>query len=134
MLRIAISCGEGFSSGFLARHLQAQTVKEGLDNEVSFVFIPFYQLHDRQDEVDAAIIMPHIEEMARKSEDTFTIPLYPLPYKVAVKPSVRDFIEDTEDIIALADGRGGLFTFPGEEYTASVSRLVSHRHWLDQHA
>ena len=134
MLRIAICCGEGFSSGFFARHLQKETEKEGLDKEVSFTFIPFYQLHDRQDEVDAAIIMPHMEEKVRNSKDTFTIPMYPLPFKVAVKPSVRDYMEDVEDIITLANGRGGLFTFPGEERTALVSRLVSHRQWLRQNA
>ncbi len=134
MLRIAICCGEGFSSGFFARHLQSEVEKEGLQNEVSFTFIPFYQLHDRQDEVDAAIIMPHMEDKVKKVADTFSIPMYPLPYKVAVKPSVRDYIEDVEDIITLANGRGGLFTFPGEERTASVSRLVSHRQWLEQTA
>ena len=134
MLRIAISCGEGLSSGFFAHHLQEEVVKEGLENEVSFIYIPFYQLHYRQDEVDAAIIMPPIEDKVKRSTDTFTIPIYPMPYKVVVKPSVRDYIEDVEDIIALANGKGGLFTFPGEEHTASISRLVSHRSWLAQNA
>ena len=130
MLRIAICCGEGFSSGFLSRHLTETTILEQLQNEVSFVFIPFFQLYDRQDEVDIAMLMPHIEPMAKNDDREYRIPLYIIPFKVVIKPKARDFMDDAEDIIALANGKGGLFHFEGEERTAQVSRLISHRRWL----
>ena len=39
-------------------------------------------------------------------------------------------IEDAEDLLALANGKGGLICFEGEERFQYVSRLVSHRKWL----
>jgi cellobiose-specific phosphotransferase system component IIB len=130
MIRIAISCGEGFSSGFLANYLQKETVQQGLQDKVSFVRIPFYQLKDKQDEVDIAMIMPHIEWKLKEAQGEFRIPLYVIPFKAIVKPTLQDFIDDAEDILAMADGRGGRFCFPGEEHTAAVSRLCSHRAWI----
>lgn len=132
MLKIAISCGEGFASGFLAKHLQEEVVKAGMEDVVSFERIPFWQLAERQNEVDIAMILPHIEWKVKESKDTFNIPLYISPYKVAVKPSFMDFYEDAQDIIAMANGKGGLFAFPGEAKTAYVTRLVSHRTWVAQ--
>ncbi|MBR2811795.1 MAG: hypothetical protein IKD69_10475 [Solobacterium sp.] len=131
MLRIAISCGEGFSSGFLAQHLEQEVVKKGMEKDVSFIFIPFYQLEERQDEVDIAMIMPHIEPQIKDNGSAFRIPLYVVPFKVIVKPGVIAFIEDAEDILAM--GRSGLVHFPGEERTQSVSRLISHREWAKNH-
>ena len=130
MLKIAISCGEGFSSGFLSRHLTQSVVKEKLQDQVSFIFIPFYQLYDRQDEVDVAMIMPHMEPKAKSDKREYRIPMYIIPYKVVIKVTVRDFMEDAEDIIALSGGKGGVYCFPGEERLISVTRLVSHRKYI----
>ncbi len=130
MLRVAICCGEGFASGFLSRHLAEATVKEGLQERVSFIFIPFFQLYDRQDEVDIAMLMPHVETHARSDEREYRIPLYVIPFKVVIKPKAADFLADAEDIIELADGKGGLICFEGEENTALVRRLVSHREYI----
>lgn len=130
MLKIAICCGEGFASGFLSRYLAEATVAENLQDEVTFIFIPFYELYDRQDEVDIAMILPHIEPHVKRDSREYRIPIYIIPFKVVIKPKVADYLADAEDIMALADGRTGLICFPGEEHTAIVSRLVSHRDWL----
>ena len=132
MIRIAICCGEGFSSGFLSRYLAENTIKEKLQDQVSFIFIPVYQLYDRQDEVDIAMIMPHMEPQIKSSGLDYKIPLYVIPYKVVIKPKVEDYLEDAEDILELADGKGGLIYFDGEEHVAFVSRLVSHRKAMAQ--
>ena len=130
MIRIAICCGEGFSSGFLARHLAQAAEHENLQDQVSFIYIPLFQLEERQDEIDIAMIMPHMEPKARAKQDAFHIPLYVIPYKVIVKPTAKDFMEDAEDILSMASGSGGLFSFPEELRTQTVSRLQSHRRWL----
>ena len=132
MLRIAICCGEGFASGFLSRHLAESTIRENLQDKTSFIFTPFYQLYDRQDEVDVAMILPHIEPQVKAEKRPFRIPLYIIPFKVVIKPKAADYLADAEDIVALANGEGGLHCFPGEERTVNVSRLVSHREWLEK--
>ncbi len=132
MLRIAICCGEGFASGFLSRHLAESTVKEHLTDKVSFKFIPFYQLYDRQDEVDIAMSLPHIEPQIKAETREFHIPIYIIPFKVVIKPKAAEYLADAEDIMELAQGKGGLICFPGEEHLAYVSRLVSHREYVKQ--
>lgn len=127
MLRIAISCGEGFSSGYLAKHLQSECLKQHLEDSVFFVRIPYYELHEFQDEVDIAMIMPHIEWKLKNPTCDWKIPLYVIPFKAILVPTVQDFIEDAEDILAMANGRGGKFCFPGEEKTVFVNRTCSHR-------
>ncbi len=130
MIRIAICCGEGFASGFLSRYLAEATVKEKLQDEVSFIFIPVYQLAERQDEVDIAMILPHMEPRLKNYQSEYKIPLYILPYKVVIKPAARDYLEDAEDIIAMSGGKGGIYCFPGEEHLLHVTRLVSHRKFV----
>ena len=78
MLKIAICCGEGFASGFLSKYLAEGTVKEHLQDQVEFIFIPFYQLYDRQDEVDIALALPHIEPQIKSdtSKREYRIPIY----------------------------------------------------------
>lgn len=120
-------------SGFLSRHLAENTVKEQLQDKVSFIFIPFYQLYDRQDEVDIAMLLPHIEPHARNDQREYRIPMYIIPFKVVIKPKVADYVADAEDIIELSGGKGGLYCFPGEERAAWVTRLESHRSWVASH-
>jgi len=132
MIRIAISCGEGFSSGFLANYLKKEMIQEHLEDRLSVERIPFFQLINRQDEVDLAMIMPHIEWKIKDAHCTWNIPLYVIPYKAILKPTIYDFLEDAEDILKLSNGRTGRVYFPEEQRTASVSRLMSHRKWLAQ--
>lgn len=127
MLRIAISCGEGFASGFLAKRLSQQLVKDGLKDKTSFVFIPWNQLYDRQDEVDIAMLMAHVEVHAKADKREYKIPLYVIPYKVASMTPAKVYFEDAEDIIALSGGKGGLICFPDETDTEHTSRAKSHR-------
>lgn len=133
MLRIAISCGEGFSSGFLAKHLQEEIKKEGLGEEYSIERIPFFQLEQRQDDVDIAMIMPHIEWKIKDAKADWKIPLYVIPYKVMLKPSLYDYLEDAKDILELANGKTGRVCFPGECRTNKVQRLESYRKWHKEH-
>ena len=130
MIRIAICCGEGFASGFLSRYLAEATVKENLQDEAQFIFIPYYQLYDRQNEVDVALALPHIHPKVQGETREFKIPIYIIPFKVAIKPTARDYLEDAEDILKLANGKGGLFAFPDEERFQYINRLVSHRKWV----
>ncbi|MCR5795647.1 MAG: hypothetical protein K6G61_09945 [Solobacterium sp.] len=130
MIRIAICCGEGFASGYLARHLAQTAIKENLQDEVCFIFIPFFQLYDRQDEVDIAMCMQHVDVHIKRDTRPYKIPIYIIVFKVAIKPSAREYFEDAEDILKLANGRGGLIGFPDEDQPQFVSRLVSHRKWL----
>jgi len=132
MIRIAICCGEGFSSGFLSRHLAKSTMTENLQNEVSFIFIPFFQLYDRQDEADIAMYMPQVEPKVLGDKREYKIPLYPIPYKVVIKPTARDYLEDAEDILALANGKGGYIRFMDEERTYYINRLESHRKYISK--
>lgn len=132
MIRIAICCGEGFASGFLARHLTQTAIKENLQDEVSFVFIPFFQLYDRQDEVDIAMCMLHVEPHIKKDTREYKIPIYIITFKVAIKPTAKQYLWDAQDILELANGKGGLIGFPDEGMPEFVKRLVSHREWLQQ--
>ncbi|MBR4446127.1 MAG: hypothetical protein IKS37_09585 [Solobacterium sp.] len=133
MIRIAICCGEGFASGFLSRHLAESTVKEHLQEQVSFIFIPYFQLYERQDEADIAMLMPHIEPMAKEDKKEYHIPLYIIPFKVVIMPPAADYLSDAEYILEETGGKGGLFYFPGEEKTAFVNRIGSRRKWEAAH-
>ena len=126
-MRIAICCGEGFASGFLAKRLNTQLVKEGLKEHVSFIFIPFIQLYKRQDEADIAMLMAHVEVSAKADSREYSIPMYVMPYKVAAATPARTYFEDAEDLLEIAGGKGGLVTFPDEQAAAYVSRSKSHR-------
>ncbi|MCF0109454.1 MAG: hypothetical protein HUJ57_05165 [Erysipelotrichaceae bacterium] len=127
MLRIGITCGHGFASGFLSKRLQDLAKREHLEDKVTFVKIPYYELIRRQNEVDIAMLMPHVEHYALADNDKFSIPLYIIPFKVVAGVKARAFLEDAEDILAVANGKCGICRFPDEENIEQVHRLVSHR-------
>lgn len=131
--KIAVSCGEGFASGYLAAHLNIFAAQEGISEKVLFHRIPYPDLYAHQDEFEMAMILPHIEWKVKEDTKQYKIPLYVIPFKVAVKPKAADFAQDCADILKMAHGKGGLFHFPGEERTQSVKRLVSYREWLAEH-
>lgn len=130
MIRVAISCGEGFASGFLAKRLETGVIKNHYQDRVSFERIPYPDLYDNQDRFDVAMILPHIEWKVNEDKKEYKIPLYIIPFKVPVAASVEDYIEDAEDIIKEANGKGGKFSFNDEPRTANVIRLMSHRRWV----
>lgn len=130
---IAVSCGEGFASGYLAQHLNEYAKQEGIADKVSFTRIPYPDLYDHQDEFEMAMILPHIEWKVKADTKQYKIPLYVIPFKVAVKPRAADFVQDCADIIKMAHGKGGVFHFPGEERTTAVKRLVSYAEWISEH-
>ncbi len=133
--RIAVSCGEGFASGYLAGHLNIFAAQEGISDKVIFTRIPYPDLYAHQDEFDMAMVLPHIEWKVKEDKKEYKIPLYIIPFKVAIKPRASDFVQDCADIMALARerGHGGLIYFPGEERTQSVTRLCSHAQWVAEH-
>lgn len=132
MLKIAICCGEGFASGFLANKLTNDAKREGIDNLVSFTRIPFDDLYKHQDEFNIGMVLKHIEWKVKESSYPFKIPIYIIPYSAPAAPSVYDYIDDAQDILLIANGKGGVFRFPGEERTANVVRLMSYRKWWNQ--
>ena len=133
--RIAVSCGEGFASGFLAGHLNIFAAQEGISDKVIFIRIPYMDLYEHQHEFDMAMILPHIEWKVKEDTKEYDIPLYIIPFKVIIKPRAADFVQDCADIMALARerGKGGLIRFPGEERTSEVTRLCSHAQWVAEH-
>lgn len=133
--RIAVCCGEGFASGYLAAHLNIFAAQEGISDKVVFIRIPYPDLYKQQDDVEMAMILPHIEWKVKADTKEYKIPLYVIPFKVAVKPKASDFVQDCAEIMQMAQerGHGGLICFPGEERTQSVSRLVSHAQWVAEH-
>ena len=128
--RIAVCCGEGFASGFLASHLNIFAAQEGISDKVVFIRIPYPDLYAHQDEFDMAMILPHIEWKVKEDKKEYRIPLYIIPFKVILRPRASDFIQDCADILFMAHGKGGLFCFPGEERTSEVTRLCSHAQWV----
>lgn len=128
--QIAISCGEGFASGFLADHLNKFAQQEGIADKVKFTRIPYVDLYDHQDEYEMAMILPHIEWKVKEDKKQYRIPLYIIPFKVAVAPRASDFVQDCADILSMAKGKGGLYHFPEEDRTCEVKRLCSHAQWV----
>lgn len=132
MLKIAIVCGGGFSSSSLAAHMEKQVKENHLEDKVSFEFIPIAHLLDRMNEVDIAMVCPHMEYEIRKHAGDFTIPVTIIPPRLYGLMLARDYIEDAEDLIEI--WKKGTDTnyvkFPDEPRPLSVKRTVSHRRWL----
>ena len=146
MLRIAICCGGGFSSSTMAAHLNKQLEEKGLTDEVFLEFIPFGNLYgggevafssgvqrDRQDEVDVALLCPHLEYPADRAvkEGKIRIPLFVLPMRMYGLVDIENFIEEAEDVLELwNNGAQNVITFPDEPRSMVAPRTVSHRRWV----
>ena len=98
MLRIAICCGGGFSSSALAAHLEKESEEKGLKERATFIFIPILHLLDRMNEVDVAMVCPHMEMQVRKDAPKYTIPVTIIPPRLYGLMPAQSFIEDAEDI------------------------------------
>ena len=131
MLKIAICCGGGFSSSALAAHLEKETKEKHLEDRANFIFIPINNLIKRMDEVDVALVCPHMEFKVRTDAPKYTIPVSIIPPRLyGLMPAV-DFIEDAEDIHALwKAGKPNMVTFDDEPRPLTVKRTVSHRRKL----
>ena len=148
MIRIAICCGGGFSSSTMAAHLNKQLKEKGLEDEVFLEFIPFGNLYgggevafssgvmtDRQDEVDVALLCPHLEYPAKTAvkEGKIRIPLFILPMRMYGRVDIENFVEEAEDVLELwNNGTPNVVTFPDEPRSMTAPRTVSHRRWLAQ--
>ncbi|MCF0114416.1 MAG: hypothetical protein HUJ56_03605, partial [Erysipelotrichaceae bacterium] len=113
--------------GFVARRLQELVKKEHLEDVANFRVIPYYELKERQNEVDIAMLLPQIEPKAIVEQNEFSIPMYVIPFKAITRVKAQAFIEDAEDILALAKGKKGIQQFPNETQHVLVNRSVSHR-------
>lgn len=146
MLRIAICCGGGFSSSTMAAHLNNQLKEKGLDDEVYLEFIPFGALRDgptgafnvrtnRQEEVDVALLCPHLEFSAKRAADQgqLHIPVFVLPMRLYGLVDIENLIEEAEDVLELwKSGAPNPVVFPDELRSMTSMRTVSHRRWLAQ--
>ena len=131
MIRIAICCGGGFSSSTLVNHIQKTMEKEGLQNKATFEFIPFVHLKDRQDEVDIAMLCPHLEWAAKQHVTEYRIPLYIIPPKLYGLMPAEDFIEDAQDSLQMWQKEPvNVMHFEDEPRTLSITRMVSHQRML----
>lgn len=148
MLRIAICCGGGFSSSTMAAHLNKQLKEKHLEDKVFLEFIPFGNLYkggegafvngvttDRQDEVDVALLCPHLEYPAKTAvkEGKLRIPVFVLPMRMYGLVDIENFIEEAEDVLALwKAGTPNVVTFPDEPRSMTAPRTISHRRWIAQ--
>ena len=143
MLRIAICCGGGFSSSTMAANLEKQVQAKGLQDEVSFQFIPFSglwggsdaffsgKINERQDEVDVALLCPHLEYQLRQNLDKLRIPCFVLPMKLYGALPVDHLIEEAEDVLELWNGgMKNPILFPDEPRSMTAPRTMSHRRWV----
>lgn len=132
MLRIAICCGGGFSSSALAAHLEKETKEKNLGERVSFIFIPIDHLLDRMNEVDIAMVCPHMEWKVRSDAPKYTIPVTIIPPRLYGLMPATDFIDDAEDLYELwKNGAENMVTFPDEPRPLQVKRTTSHRRMLN---
>ena len=150
MLRIAICCGGGFSSSTMAAHLNKQLKEKHLEDKVFLEFIPFGNLYgeqsafvngnvkrDRQNEVDVALLCPHLEYPAREAvqKGLLHIPVFILPMRMYGLVDIENFIEEAEDVLELwNNGAQNVITFPDEPRSMTAPRVVSHRRWVAQQA
>lgn len=133
MIRIAICCGGGFSSSALAAHLDKEVQEKNLSGRARFIFIPIGQLVKRQDEVDIAMVCPHMEFKVREDsrKGLYRIPVTIIPPRLYGLMPADDFMDDAEDILELwKQGGTNMMTFPDEPRPLAVRRTVSHRRWL----
>ena len=128
MLKIAIVCGGGFSSSALASHLEKDVQGKQLENEVHFTFIPAAHIVERQDEVDVALLCPHLEIFAKQYASSFHIPIYIIPPRLYGLMPVDAFIEDAQDILAMYHNHpANPMHFEDEPRPLRVMRTTSHR-------
>ena len=121
--RIAVCCGEGFASGFLAAHLNIFAAQEGISDKVLFVRIPYPDLYAHQHEFEMAMILPHIEWKVKDDKKQYDIPLYVIPFKVMMKPRAANFVQDCADILSMANGKGGIL-FPWRRKHAESNKTL----------
>jgi PTS system cellobiose-specific IIB component len=147
MLRMAICCGGGFSSSTMAEHLNKQIREKHLEDKIFLEFIPFANLYgddsafitsvkrERQDEVDVALLCPHLEYPARDAvkKGLLHIPVFILPMRLYGQIDINGVIEEAEDVLELwNNGTPNVVTFPDEPRSMTAPRNVSHRRWLAQ--
>ncbi|MGM9941981.1 MAG: PTS sugar transporter subunit IIB [Bulleidia sp.] len=131
MIRIAIVCGGGFSSSALASHLEKDVQAKHLENEVHFDFIPASHIIDRQDEVDIALLCPHLEIFSKQQADRFHIPISIIPPRLYGLMPVDAFIEDAQDLLALyKENPHNPIHFEDEPKPLRITRTTSHRQYL----
>jgi PTS system cellobiose-specific IIB component len=90
---------------------------------------------DRQDEVDVALLCPHLEYDAKRAADQgkLRIPVFVLPMRLYGLVDIENLIEDAEDVLELwKAGTPNVVTFPDEPRSVVAKRTVSHRRWLAQ--
>jgi hypothetical protein len=90
---------------------------------------------DRQDEVDVALLCPHLEYPAKTAvkEGKIRIPLFILPMRMYGLVDIENFVEEAEDVLELwKAGAQNPITFPDEPRSMTATRNVSHRRWLAQ--
>jgi PTS system cellobiose-specific IIB component len=129
----------------MASHLNKQLRAKGLEGKVFLEFIPFANLYgddsafitktnrERQDEVDVALLCPHLEFDAKRAVDAgkLHIPIFLLPMRLYGLVDVENLIEEAEDVLALwNDGTPNIVTFPDEPRSIMARRTVSHRRWI----
>jgi cellobiose-specific phosphotransferase system component IIB len=88
------------------------------------------KINERQDEVDVALLCPHLEYQLRQNLDKLRIPCFVLPMKLYGALPVDHLIEEAEDVLELWNGgMKNPILFPDEPRSMTAPRAVSHRRW-----
>ncbi len=130
MINIVICCGGGFSSSALATRMQKELVQEGMDNEYHISFRPFHDLKEQHDDVDVAMLCPHLLHNARSfaSEEDLNFPLYMIPTRIYGLMNCQTIVEDAVDIIDVFNKKHeNLAHFEGEDNPLTNPRTRSYR-------
>lgn len=92
------------------------------------MFIPFGRLKNRQEEVNIAMLCPHLAWGAFKNPAWYHIPLYVIPPRMYGLVSAQYFKEDAEDILELwTKHPSQTMVFGDEPRPLSIQRLIFHR-------
>ena len=111
--------------------MEQDVKKKHLEDRASFTFIPYVHLKDRMNEVDIAMLCPHLQMYAKRDADLYTIPITIIPPKLYGLMDAEDFIDDAEDLCQLwQNGARNILHFEDEPSPLAVKRSVSHRRWL----
>ena len=127
-MRIVICCLGGASSSCVARRLEEGVAELGMDDRVSFTFMAFSLLANRQDKFDIAMICPHQEYEIKARANEFHIPVYVIPMVMYGTMPAKDLVEDAEDLLEVwKNGATNPITFPDEPRSMTCGRTTSHR-------
>ena len=135
MINIVIACGGGFSSSFIASRIEKDFAGRNLDKEFSVTFLPLAILKERHENVDVAMLCPHLRYQAESwlEKERVSFPVYMIPSRLYALIDADIIIEDAVDIIEIfRNNPANPACFPGEEDCIHNKRETSYRRFREK--